>query len=224
MYHCYSPERLEKKAEEILNNYMNGALLLKPQAMDVDHFAEFYCKATIDFAYLSEDGQTLGLTCFQDGKLIVWNETRTQPKAIDVGKGWIFIDKDVLEFEIEGRVRFTIIHECSHYILHPRFYSKNLGSENPRIECTVYHIEGWPEKSPLTDDEIREWQANRLGAALIMPDVTVKMLMAERLGIGVNNLAPVYVSDIFIQGMADVYQVSKSAMRNRLRDLNLMLQ
>lgn len=93
MYHCYSPERLEKKAEEILNNYMNGALLLKPQAMDVDHFAEFYCKATIDFAYLSEDGQTLGLTCFQDGKLIVWNETRTQPKAIDVGKGWILLTK-----------------------------------------------------------------------------------------------------------------------------------
>ena len=66
MYHNYSPERLEKKAEEILKTYMDGALLLKPQAMDVDHFAEFYCEATIDFAYLSKDGLTLGLTCFQD--------------------------------------------------------------------------------------------------------------------------------------------------------------
>ncbi|MEG2633582.1 MAG: hypothetical protein RSA97_03205, partial [Oscillospiraceae bacterium] len=109
MYHSYSSERLEKKTEEILMKYMDGALLLKPQAMDVDHLAEFYCNATIDFAYLSNDGLTLGLTCFQEGKLIVWDETRTKPKPIDVEKGWIFIDKDVLEYEIEGRVRFTII-------------------------------------------------------------------------------------------------------------------
>jgi len=76
----------------------------------------------------------------------------------------------------------------------------------------------------MSDEDQREWQANRLGAALIMPAITVKMLMAERLGISVNELTPVYVSDIFIQGMADVYQVSKSAMRNRLRDLDLLLQ
>lgn len=224
MYHNYSPERLEKKAEEILKTYMDGALLLKPQAMDVDHFAEFYCEATIDFAYLSKDGLTLGLTCFQDGKLIVWDETRSKPKPIDVEKGWIFIDKDVLEYEIEGRVRFTIIHECSHYILHPRFYYKKPGTEIPRIQCTVYHIEDWSQRPPMSDEDQREWQANRLGAALIMPAITVKMLMAERLGISVNELTPVYVSDIFIQGMADVYQVSKSAMRNRLRDLDLLLQ
>ena len=61
MYHYYTSERLEKKAEEILAKYKDGVLLLKPQAMDVDHFAEFYCKATIDFANLSEDGLTLGL-------------------------------------------------------------------------------------------------------------------------------------------------------------------
>lgn len=224
MYHNYSPERLEKKAEEILKTYMDGALLLKPQAMDVDHFAEFYCEATIDFAYLSKDGLTLGLTCFQDGKLIVWDETRTKPKPIDVEKGWIFIDKDVLEYEIEGRVRFTIIHECSHNILHPRFYYKKPGTEIPRIQCTVYHIEDWPQRPPMSDEEQREWQANRLGAALIMPAATVKMLMAERLGVSTGELAPVHVSDVFIQGMADVYQVSKSAMRNRLRDLALLLQ
>ena len=224
MYHSYSPERLEKKAEEILKKYMDGALLLKPQAMDVDHFAEFYCEATIDFAYLSKDGLTLGLTCFQDGKLIVWDETRTKPKPIDVEKGWILIDKDVLENEIEGRVRFTIIHECSHHILHPRFYFKKPGTETPHIQCTVYHIEEWSQKPPMIDEEQREWQANRLGAALLMPAATVIMLMADQLGLSINELAPVYVSDVFIKGMADVYQVSKSAMRNRLRDLGLLLQ
>ena len=112
----------------------------------------------------------------------------------------------------------------AHYILHPRFYYKKPGVETPQIKCTVYHIEKWTKRPPMTDDEIREWQANRLGAALIMPARTVKMLMSERLGVNEEDFKPVYVSDEFIQGMADVYQVSKSAMRNRLRDLNLSLQ
>ena len=224
MYHCYTPERLEKKADEILSKYQNGVLLLKPQAMDVDHFAEFYCKATIDFAYLSKDGQTLGLTCFNEGKIIVWDETRTTPMPLDVEKGYIFVDKDVLDYEIEGRVRFTIIHECSHYILHPRFYYRKPGTPTPRIECAVYHVEDWHELPPMTDDEIREWQANRLGAALIMPAKTVRMLMAERLGVTEDTLTAVYLSDSFIEAMAAVFVVSKTAMHNRLRDLNLLLQ
>ena len=224
MYHCYTSERLEKKAEEILAKYKDGALLMRPQAMDVDHFAEFYCKATIDFANLSKDGLTLGLTCFNDGKLLVWNDTYTKKHPIDVEKGFIFVDKSILECEVEGRVRFTIIHECSHYLLHQRFYYKKPGVETPQIKCTVYHIEEWTKRPPMTDDEIREWQANRLGAALIMPARTVKMLIAEQLGISAEALKPAYFSDDFIQGMADVYQVSKSAMRNRLRDLNLLCQ
>jgi hypothetical protein len=64
VHHNYLPERLEKKALEILSSYKDGVLLTFPQPMDVDHFAEFHCGATIDFAYLSQDGKTLGLTCF----------------------------------------------------------------------------------------------------------------------------------------------------------------
>ena len=224
MYHCYTSDRLEKKVEEILAKYKDGAMLIRPQAMDVDHFAEFYCKATIDFANLSEDGLTLGLTCFNDGKLLVWNDTYTKKHPIDVEKGFIFVDKSILECEVEGRVRFTIIHECSHYLLHSRFYYKKPGVETPQIKCTVYHVEEWTKRPPMTDDEIREWQANRLGAALIMPARTVKMLIAQQLGISAEAFKPAYFSYDFIQGMADVYQVSKSAMRNRLRDLNILCQ
>lgn len=60
MYHEYTPERLEKKAIEILSVYNDGELLKQPMAMDVDHFAEFYLEVTIDFANLSQDGLTLG--------------------------------------------------------------------------------------------------------------------------------------------------------------------
>jgi Zn-dependent peptidase ImmA (M78 family) len=222
VYHCWSPERLEKKAVEILAQYNGGNLLSAPQAMDVDDFAEFYCHATIDFARLSQDKLTLGCSCFNDGVLMVWDETRTKEIPLEVKKGCILIDDEASDND--RRERFTVIHECSHLLLHPRFYYQKPGSPVPKIECTIYHMENWTQRPPMTDDEIREWQANRLGAALIMPSQTVKSMMAERLGVIVNGLAPMYVSDVFIQGMADVYQVSKSAMRNRLRDLDLLLQ
>lgn len=224
MYHKYTAERLEKRAVEILTNYKNGELLTAPQAMDVDHFAEFYCNATIDFANLSQDEKTLGCTCFNDGRLIVWDDTRTKEIILNVLKGYIFIDKALLDSEIEGRVRFTIIHECSHLILHPRFYYIKPGTVMPKINCAVYHIEEWTKRPPMSDDDIREWQANRLGAALIMPAKTVKMLMADKLGLRVEKLAPVYLSNSFVEEMSDVFQVSKSAMSKRLRDLDLLLQ
>lgn len=222
MYHQYSVERIERKAEEILSKYLEGKLIYTPEPMDVDHFAEFYLNATIDFANLSKDGKTLGCTCFNDGILMVWNDERTEEYPIQVEKGYIFIDNRVLDSDVEGRVRFTIIHECSHLILHPRFYYKRPGEENPKINCAIYQIEKWDKCPPMTDDEIREWQANRLGAALIMPSNAVKILMADKLGIKSDKLSKVYVSENFIGEMADFFIVSKSAMRNRLRDLNLI--
>ncbi len=67
-------------------------------AMDVDHFAEFNLKATIDFANLSQDELTLGCTCFNDGILMVWDDERENEYPIDVERGYIFIDNHVLEY------------------------------------------------------------------------------------------------------------------------------
>lgn len=224
MYHQYTAERLENRAEGILMKYKGGKLLTEPQAMDVDDFAEFQLGAIIDFANLSQDGQTLGCTCFNDGILMVWDDSRTMEIPLDVLKNYIFVDKALLDSEVEGRVRFTIIHECAHLILHPRFYYQKSGVIIPQIDCTVYHIEEWTKRPPLSDEDIREWQANRLGAALIMPSKTVKMLFAERLGVSLDAISPVYISEPLIKEIADVFQVSKSAMSKRLRDLGLMFQ
>lgn len=223
MYHIYSAERLETKALEILKKYKNGELLLSPQAMDVDHFAEFHLNAKIDFANLSQDSQTLGCTCFNDGVLMVWNDDRTKEIPLDVEKGWILVDNEALDCEVESRTRFTIIHECAHLILHPRFYYQKPGEKIPTIQCSIYQVEDCA-RLQRTDEEIREWQANRLGAALIMPSTTVQMLMAEKLGATIDALAPAYYSVSLISEMADVYQVSKAAMSIRLEDLNLLLK
>lgn len=64
MHHNYTGEKLEKKAESILCKYKKGLYLEKIEPIDVDDFAEFFVGATIDFANLSQDKKTLGLTCF----------------------------------------------------------------------------------------------------------------------------------------------------------------
>jgi len=156
LYHMWSAESLEKKALEILQKYKNGALLLAPQAMDVDDFAE-QNGATFDYANLSQDGSVLGCACFNDEILMVWNDDRTQEIPLDVKKGWILIDNSALECEVEGRIRFTIVHEYAHLKLHKRFYYQKPVEKIPRVECTVYQIEDESGRLPKTDEEIREW-------------------------------------------------------------------
>jgi len=224
LYHIYSVERLESKAVEVLRNYCDGELLLAPKAMDVDHFAEFHLNVKIDFANLSQDALTLGCTCFNDGVLMIWNDERTKQIPLDVEKGWILIDNGILTHETDGRTRFTIIHECAHWLLHPRFYYQKPGEKTRKIQCSIYQIEDDERRLPMTDEEVREWQANRLGAALIMPARTVKMLLADKMGYScAEALSPVYYSDSLINEMANVFNVSKTAMRIRLINLNLML-
>jgi Zn-dependent peptidase ImmA (M78 family) len=74
----------------------------------------------------------------------------------------------------------------------------------------------------MTDEDVREWQANRLGAALIMPADTVKMLLAERLSVHANDIKATRLSHSLIEDMAGVYNVSFSAMRIRLENLGLL--
>ena len=221
MYHEYTAERLERKALEILKKYRNGELLLKPQAMDVDEFAEFHLELSVDFANLSQDGLTLGCTCFNDGMLMVWNDDRTKETPLEVTRGMILIDNSTLEHEIECRTRFTIVHECSHWILHKRFYYQKPGQPIRPVKCSVYQLEDC-NKLPMTDGEIREWQANRLGAALIMPASTVKMLLADKFGLDcVSKLTRTHYLVSLINEMAAIFNVSQTAMSIRLDDLKL---
>lgn len=221
LYHQYTPERLEKKAIEVLSSYRAGELLRIPQATDIDDFAESHLDMSFDYAYLSKDGSVLGCTCFNDGQLVVWDEKRQQHSFLDVMKGEILLDNDLLDCANEGRVRFTIAHECAHWILHRRFFVQRPGMSYPTIPCTVYHMERWERRPPMTDEEIREWQANRLGAAILMPAPTVKMVLADKLSMAWTDIQSSVISEDVVIEMADFYQVSHEAMRYRFRDLGL---
>lgn len=222
MYHQYSSERLEKKAVEILSGYRKGELLRTPQPMNIDDFAENHLGMIFDYAYLSDDGNTLGCTCFNDGQLMVWDKDKRRSFPLDVEKGEILLDNDLMSSSNEGRIRFTIAHECAHWILHRRFFVQRPGVIYPTSPCMVYHMGRWGRRPPMTDEEIREWQANRLGAAILMPAPTVKMVLAHKLGIAWEKMQSVDIDEGILVEMAGFYEVSYEAMRYRFRDLGLM--
>ncbi|MDO5649997.1 MAG: ImmA/IrrE family metallo-endopeptidase [Gallicola sp.] len=222
MYHRYTSEQLEKKANKILGDYKNGDLLLKPQALDVDDFAEFQLDLAIDCALLSNDGKTLGCMCFNDGYMEVWNPDKSIYEPISVQEGTLFIDSNLEDNAVEGRIRFTIMHECAHWILHRRFYYQEKGQTIPKFDYPVYRAEKWEKYPPRSDEDMREWQANRLAAALLMPASSVKIFFINKLKLSEENLKNLVLSPVCIDEMADLYKVSKQAMKYRLRDLGMV--
>ncbi|WP_253363293.1 ImmA/IrrE family metallo-endopeptidase [Streptococcus gallinaceus] len=214
LHHKYSKEQLERKALKILNEYENGKMLNKPSPLDVDEFAEFHLGLTIDFANLSSDCLTLGCMCFYDGKLEVWDDNREHTHYIDVSQGTLYIDNQALAFCSKERTNFTIMHECAHWILHKRFYFRSK-KRLMRDRIIVYKSDD--VKLKMTDDEVKEWQADYLAGALLMPKQMINKYL--EVNFGFKNNSNLKVEKYIVDELAKVFEVSKAAMMVRLKNL-----
>lgn len=98
--------------------------------------------------------------------------------------------------EARERQRFTIAHELAHYFLHRRV----IDSSPDGIKDNVLYRSGAPERI--------EYEANRLGADIVMPLHLVEKVLQEEFD-GV-------VTEATIESLAARFQVSKAAMEIRL--------
>lgn len=98
--------------------------------------------------------------------------------------------------ESRERQRFTIAHELAHYLLHRDIIDNSADG----ITDNVLYRSGAPE--------IKEFEANRLAAEIVMPQKLVKSLIEERFDGVVNENS--------IEQLAKIFEVSKSAMEIRL--------
>lgn len=162
-----SKEALESKAEQLLSDYLGGHHLRSRQALDIDSFAEFFLGANIDYQRLPLDDSVLGMSIFQP---LLMSLSRPSGGVVDVvfpGQT-ILIDSDALADSPESRLRFTLAHECSHLILHKHIYYRD-----PAMKCSSnngYQPFTTASESARSDKLDRaEFQANYLGAALLMP-------------------------------------------------------
>ncbi len=214
-----SKEKLELKAEKLLASYRGGSHLDSPEPLDIESFAEFHLEATLDYHRLSEDGSILGMSIFQDLSTPVLDG---RGRAIDVmfPAQTIVIDHDALSGSPESRMRFTVAHECAHLILHQHIYYRD-----PTMKCSSNN-----SYRPFTiaTEEVAsegfdraEFQANYLGAALLMPRTPFKQAFGECVPGRWYDL-PDWQKKRAIRELADTFETSLQATAVRVKNLELV--
>lgn len=191
---------------EELENIARGAILRYDphffkygvQAVPIEQIAENYGLA-IDFMRLSYNGDLLGRMIFDDGVIEYYNTEADRYRLIDVTAGTMMIDSSLLDRpQSNGRLRFTIAHELAHWVLHKRIFK---GTE----AMAAY------QKSDKRSKNRVEFQANYLGSAFLMPAPTLKLAY---------NKSRSEKGDV-IAKLAKAFEVSKEAMRIRIKELGL---
>ena len=140
----------------------DGARL--PRGTPIDQFASEYLGLNVSFADLSADGSICGLTAYAD--------------SIPLRRNQVLMDASFIQpFQIRklcGKRRFTLAHECAHQILF------QMETEEVRKVCqrkysarTAYSL-----RELKTHEDWNEWQANVLGAAILMPQREIDLAVA----------------------------------------------
>lgn len=152
----------------------DGARL--PRGTPIDQFARDYLGLDVSFAPLSPDGSICGLTSYADTEYIV--EMDGIQRKIPLHRNQVLMDASFIQpFQIRklcGKRRFTLAHECAHQILF------QMETEEVRKVCqrkysarTAYSL-----RELKTHEDWNEWQANVLGAAILMPQREIDLAVA----------------------------------------------
>lgn len=186
-----SKEEIDGYASQLAEDFQPG-ILKNPEQLDIEGFLECYLGLDLDLAYLSGDGSALGVTIFRDGIMPVFD-----PGSMKMAPKWfpyktIVIDSVLYDRdEMLPRCRFTIGHECGHFLFHRRYY----GDYDPD-QMTMLQMEaknGCYRLCRLTDmrpvskraeewsvGDRMEWQANRFSGALLMPAEAVQLIAGNK--------------------------------------------
>lgn len=172
--------------------------------------------------------------CLAFSKLILPID-KNDDERINVSLGTLVLNQTL--HSNTTRRRFTEAHEASRWLLHKDYMDKTeqkfafckgnysfisgkndlreLGRKNPRIFSN--------------DDEICEWQADNLAAALLMPGPTfipiAKSLM-DMYGFSNHQLVSgdrVYEGKKIVRELAEIFKVSERSVRIRLRTFGMYI-
>lgn len=215
MHFVYSAAELEAIAVQTLSEYGGAAAVDSREPLDVDAFAELFLGATLDFGNLSADGHTDGFTALSDGVVCLWDPARGTHQMVKTKKKTIFLDVNASH---EGRGRFTLAHECAHIILHRPLeadFSPDEDAVLTRVDLGFKTRRRSNPCDPSTREWFREWQANHLASALLMPIRPVLRMREE--------FANDHPLDMAVQPLADrimdTFNVSRAAADARISSL-----
>lgn len=195
----YREQTLEGIARRVLTAHNSLLFYGPPTAVPIEDMIEAH-GLVLEFQCLRKNGRILGKTIFDDGWEAVYDLDNREYTLFPVKAGTILIDASLCcEDASTGRLRFTCAHELAHWILHKKLY---IGTGESAAHA------------PAIKEDDMEIQANILASALLMPMPQVKRCFYQ-FRTGRSNQA-------LVADMAEVFQVSRQAMRIRLENHNLL--
>ena len=190
------------------------------RATPIDQLAKDYLGLNVSFARLSSDGSICGLTAYADTEYIV--EEMGIRRTIPLRQNQVLLDESFIKpgqvQKLCGKRRFTLAHECAHQILY------SMEDEAVKAACqqkyaarTAYSLRDLKSR-----EDWNEWQANVLGAAILMPQKEIDYAMwyfagGKKLVNYEGRFA--YHDRLALALICSQLGVSKTAAVIRLRDL-----
>ncbi|MBQ2634159.1 MAG: ImmA/IrrE family metallo-endopeptidase [Oscillospiraceae bacterium] len=141
--------------------------LNSPMALNISALFEYFGLVE-KHVFLGIPGREfLGVTVMGDSAEIPVCDILMNPDVIEETYGTVLIHSELCCAQQAPRRRYTEAHECSHWILHKPYYDQLPTSRSGRL-VACRSVETY-KRAKRTDADWREWQADTLAAALLMP-------------------------------------------------------
>lgn len=217
-----SCKELDELGEGLVKDFLEKTNQEKALFVDMESFISSYLGFPIVYESFCEmDTSKLGF--LSDGKTPLRIVRNGKPKSVVFAKDTIVIDKYLLLKSEFGKRRFTLAHEAAH---------KLLEKHNP-MQAAAFRREfnsndTYDAKTLTEMFSMNELQADRLAAAILMPEFIVRRVV-ERYSkgkeikiYGGTVIAP--HDKIKLRKIADCLGVSFSALLIRLKNFQLIEQ
>lgn len=190
------------------------------RATPIDQFAGDYLGLSVSFARLSSDGSLCGLTAYTDTEYTV--EEQGVRRTIPLKANQVLLDTSFIQpgqvHTLCGKRRFTLAHECAHQILFGMESDEVKRAQEKRYAPRI----AYSLRDLKTREDWNEWQANVLGAAILMPQKEIDNALRQfACGRVLKNYEGrfSYIDRLSLTLLCQSLGVSKSAAIIRLRQL-----
>ena len=228
---------LDDYAEKIVYDF-EPERLDTPGALDTDSFIEYYLNLTLYYYRICHNRRVQGMTAFNAGVVEVIDELDKSPFELAVDKGVVIIEPLLLEKRNLHRLRFTMMHEGSHWLLHRKAFAL----ENPFGPAGIYANQFLSAKEgrgdflrnqkERNDIECLEYQADYLSSALLMPRPALRSAFEDFFSFYNENPRRIIrekslIDDVFAvqlpKYISEIFNVSKNSALIRLEKLTAIV-
>ena len=199
-------KKREAEAERFLRQYYPAALE-KVIPVPIRQIAEKQLHmAFIMDKELSNDFSTLGETVFETKQMNLRDPETGAIEPVVVRRGTAVIDSNVFWRRGYGSMNFTIAHEVYHWFAHRAHWSLMQYVSKP---ADYGHLK-W----------VMEVQAKAFAGRVLMPKRSVNLMYADLL-LEYSGIDEADTYEMIVSRMAQFFQVSKTSVRIRLKELGL---